>query len=74
LLLQEFIITVKKPINSDNSFLGLIYWKTQESLLELFGKFNVLIGAEKIVRINVNGVEANFHVYLDNYWEDYFVK
>ncbi|XP_057423301.1 phosphatidate phosphatase PAH1 [Lotus japonicus] len=40
-----------------------------------FGKFQgVLKGAEKVVRINVNGVEANFHMYLDNSGEAYFVK
>ncbi|KAJ6869927.1 hypothetical protein NC652_035739 [Populus alba x Populus x berolinensis] len=40
-----------------------------------FGKFQgVLKGAEKIVRINVNGVEANFHMYLDNSGEAYFIK
>ncbi|XP_027188714.1 phosphatidate phosphatase PAH1-like [Cicer arietinum] len=40
-----------------------------------FGKFQgVLKGAEKIVKINVNGVEANFHMYLDNSGEAYFVK
>lgn len=38
-----------------------------------FGKFQgVLKGAEKIVRISVNGVEANFHMYLDNSGEAYF--
>uniref|UniRef100_A0A5B6ZWK7 Putative phosphatidate phosphatase PAH1 isoform X3 n=1 Tax=Davidia involucrata TaxID=16924 RepID=A0A5B6ZWK7_DAVIN len=40
-----------------------------------FGKFQgVLKGAEKIVRINVNGVEANFHMYLDNSGEAYFIR
>ncbi|XP_061965823.1 phosphatidate phosphatase PAH1-like [Populus nigra] len=40
-----------------------------------FGKFQgVLKRAEKIVRINVNGVEANFHMYLDNSGEAYFIK
>ncbi|CAJ1896234.1 unnamed protein product [Sphenostylis stenocarpa] len=40
-----------------------------------FGKFQgVLKGAEKVVRINVNGVEAHFHMYLDNSGEAYFVK
>ncbi|EPS69716.1 hypothetical protein M569_05052, partial [Genlisea aurea] len=40
-----------------------------------FGKFQgVLKGAEKIVRIEVNGVEANFHMYLDNSGEAYFLK
>lgn len=40
-----------------------------------FGKFQgVLKGAEKIVRISVNGSEANFHMYLDNSGEAYFVR
>ncbi|CAK8538626.1 unnamed protein product [Lathyrus sativus] len=40
-----------------------------------FGKFQgVLKGAEKVVRINVNGVDANFHMYLDNAGEAYFIK
>lgn len=40
-----------------------------------FGKFQgVLKGAEKIVRITVNGVESNFHMYLDNSGEAYFIK
>lgn len=40
-----------------------------------FGKFQgVLKGAEKVVRIEVNGVEANFHMCLDNSGEAYFVR
>ncbi|KAL1541255.1 phosphatidate phosphatase [Salvia divinorum] len=40
-----------------------------------FGKFQgVLKGAEKVVRIEVNGVEANFHMHLDNSGEAYFVR
>ncbi|KAK9068494.1 hypothetical protein SSX86_012608 [Deinandra increscens subsp. villosa] len=40
-----------------------------------FGKFQgVLKGAEKIVKIEVNGVEANFHMYLDNSGQAYFIK
>ncbi|XP_020275805.1 phosphatidate phosphatase PAH1-like [Asparagus officinalis] len=40
-----------------------------------FGKFQgVLKGADKIVRIFVNGVEANFHMYLDNSGEAYFLR
>ncbi|XP_026414007.1 phosphatidate phosphatase PAH1-like [Papaver somniferum] len=40
-----------------------------------FGKFQgVLKGAEKMVKISVNGVEANFHMYLDNSGEAYFVR
>ncbi|KAK3006705.1 hypothetical protein RJ639_017802 [Escallonia herrerae] len=40
-----------------------------------FGKFQgVLKGAEKIVRIEVNGVESDFHMYLDNAGEAYFIK
>ncbi|RWR76858.1 phosphatidate phosphatase PAH1-like protein isoform X1 [Cinnamomum micranthum f. kanehirae] len=40
-----------------------------------FGKFQgVLKGAEKIVGISVNGVDAGFHMYLDNSGEAYFVR
>ncbi|KAL1565954.1 phosphatidate phosphatase [Salvia divinorum] len=40
-----------------------------------FGKFQgVLKGAEKLVRIEVNGVEAGFHMHLDNSGEAYFVR
>ncbi|XP_055812354.1 phosphatidate phosphatase PAH1-like isoform X2 [Solanum dulcamara] len=40
-----------------------------------FGKFQgVLKGAEKVVRIEVNGKEADFHMYLDNSGEAYFIK
>ncbi|XP_019159281.1 PREDICTED: phosphatidate phosphatase PAH1-like isoform X3 [Ipomoea nil] len=40
-----------------------------------FGKFQgVLKGSEKVVRIQVNGVEADFHMYLDNSGEAYFVR
>ncbi|XP_043702494.1 phosphatidate phosphatase PAH1-like [Telopea speciosissima] len=40
-----------------------------------FGKFQgVLKGSEKIVRIFVNGVEAGFHMYLDNSGEAYFIR
>ncbi|KAL3531861.1 hypothetical protein ACH5RR_005382 [Cinchona calisaya] len=40
-----------------------------------FGKFQgVLKGTEKVVRIEVNGIEADFHMYLDNSGEAYFVR
>ncbi|WOL09249.1 phosphatidate phosphatase PAH1 [Canna indica] len=40
-----------------------------------FGKFQgVLKGAEKLVTISVNGVEANFHMYLDNSGQAYFMR
>lgn len=40
-----------------------------------FGKFQgVLKGAEKIVGISVNGVDAGFHMYLDNSGKAYFVR
>ncbi|KAL2554685.1 Phosphatidate phosphatase PAH1 [Forsythia ovata] len=40
-----------------------------------FGKFQgVLKGTEKVVRIEVNGVDANFHMCLDNSGEAYFVR
>ncbi|KAM3340138.1 phosphatidate phosphatase PAH1 isoform X1 [Capsicum galapagoense] len=40
-----------------------------------FGKFQgVLKRAEKVVRIEVNGVGADFHMYLDNSGEAYFIR
>ncbi|KAL0744075.1 hypothetical protein Bca4012_085588 [Brassica carinata] len=40
-----------------------------------FGKFQgVLKGAEKFVKISVNGNEADFHMYLDNSGEAYFIR
>ncbi|KAE8719057.1 Phosphatidate phosphatase PAH1 [Hibiscus syriacus] len=40
-----------------------------------FGKFQgVLKGTEKVVRITVNGVEADFHMCLDNSGQAYFLK
>ncbi|KAK4768718.1 hypothetical protein SAY87_003859 [Trapa incisa] len=40
-----------------------------------FGKFQgVLKTREKVVNINVNGVDAGFHMYLDHKGEAYFVK
>ncbi|KAM0941289.1 putative phosphatidate phosphatase [Dioscorea sansibarensis] len=40
-----------------------------------FGKFQgVLKGSEKVVTITVNGVEANFHMCLENSGEAYFMR
>ncbi|KAI4316713.1 hypothetical protein L6164_024667 [Bauhinia variegata] len=40
-----------------------------------FGKFQgVLKAKENVVSINVNGVEANFHMYLDSRGEAYFLR
>ncbi|OEL13390.1 Phosphatidate phosphatase PAH1, partial [Dichanthelium oligosanthes] len=40
-----------------------------------FGKFQgVLKGAEKVVTITVNGVEASFHMQLDNSGQAYFMR
>lgn len=40
-----------------------------------FGKFQgVLKAREKIVNICVNGIDANFHMYLDNRGEAYFLR
>lgn len=40
-----------------------------------FGKFQgVLKGAEKVVSISVNGVDAPFHMYLDNSGQAYFTR
>lgn len=40
-----------------------------------FGKFQGIIkGAEKVVTITVNGVEADFHMYLDHSGQAYFMR
>lgn len=40
-----------------------------------FGKFQgVLKGAEKVVTISINGVEASFHMQLDNSGQAYFMR
>lgn len=59
------IIVVQQP---DGSFRSTPWYVR-------FGKFQgVLKGAEKIVRIEVNGLEADFHMYLDNSGEAYFIR
>lgn len=40
-----------------------------------FGKFQGIIkGSEKVVTISVNGVEADFHMYLDHTGQAYFMR
>ncbi|ONK80498.1 uncharacterized protein A4U43_C01F18440 [Asparagus officinalis] len=40
-----------------------------------FGKFQGIIkGAEKLVTISVNGVDADFHMYLDHSGQAYFMR
>jgi phosphatidate phosphatase LPIN len=59
------IITVEQPDGSYRS----TPWYVR------FGKFQgVLKGTEKVVTITVNGVEANFHMQLDNSGQAYFMR
>nr|CAB3461246.1 unnamed protein product [Digitaria exilis] len=59
------IIAVKQPDGSYRS----TPWYVR------FGKFQgVLKGAEKVVTITVNGVEASFHMQLDNSGQAYFMR
>ncbi|KAI4349246.1 hypothetical protein L6164_009859 [Bauhinia variegata] len=80
-LITQGVYSVATPFHPFGGAIDVIVVQQQDGTFRStpwyvrFGKFQgVLKGAEKIVRINVNGVEANFHMYLDNSGEAYFVK
>ena len=80
-LIAEGVYSVATPFHPFGGAVDVIVVKQQDGTFRStpwyvrFGKFQgVLKGAEKVVRISVNGVEANFHMYLDNSGEAYFVK
>ncbi|KAF7804522.1 phosphatidate phosphatase PAH1 [Senna tora] len=80
-LITQGVYSVATPFHPFGGAVDVIVVRQQDGTFRStpwyvrFGKFQgVLKGAEKIVRINVNGVEANFHMYLDNSGEAYFVK
>ncbi|TKY62220.1 Phosphatidate phosphatase PAH1 [Spatholobus suberectus] len=80
-LITQGVYSVATPFHPFGGAVDVIVVQQQDGTFRCtpwyvrFGKFQgVLKGAEKIVRINVNGVEANFHMYLDNSGEAYFVK
>ncbi|KAK7279420.1 hypothetical protein RJT34_24472 [Clitoria ternatea] len=80
-LISQGVYSVATPFHPFGGAVDVIVVQQQDGTFRStpwyvrFGKFQgVLKGAEKIVRINVNGVEANFHMYLDNSGEAYFLK
>ncbi|XP_059667771.1 phosphatidate phosphatase PAH1-like isoform X2 [Cornus florida] len=80
-ILSQGVYSVATPFHPFGGAVDIIVVQQQDGTFRStpwyvrFGKFQgVLKGAEKIVRISVNGVEANFHMYLDNSGEAYLVK
>ncbi|KAF3442046.1 hypothetical protein FNV43_RR15962 [Rhamnella rubrinervis] len=80
-LISQGVYSVATPFHPFGGAVDVIVVQQQDGTFRStpwyvrFGKFQgVLKGAEKIVRIAVNGVEANFHMYLDNSGEAYFIK
>ncbi|OVA18239.1 Lipin [Macleaya cordata] len=80
-LISQGVYSVATPFHPFGGAVDVIVVEQQDGTYRStpwyvrFGKFQgVLKGAEKIVRISVNGVEANFHMYLDNSGEAYFVR
>ncbi|TXG59071.1 hypothetical protein EZV62_016900 [Acer yangbiense] len=80
-LISQGVYSVATPFHPFGGAVDVIVVQQQDGTFRStpwyvrFGKFQgVLKGAEKVVRISVNGVEANFHMYLDNSGEAYFVK
>lgn len=80
-LISQGVYSVATPFHPFGGAVDIIVVQQQDGSFRStpwyvrFGKFQgVLKGAEKIVRISVNGSEANFHMYLDNSGEAYFVR
>ncbi|CAN0926706.1 Phosphatidate phosphatase PAH1 [Linum grandiflorum] len=79
-LISQGVYSVATPFHPFGGAVDVIVVQQQDGTFRSnpwyvrFGKFQgVLKGAEKIVRIEVNGTEANFHMYLDNSGEAYFI-
>lgn len=80
-LISQGVYSVATPFHPFGGAVDVIVVQQQDGTFRStpwyvrFGKFQgVLKGAEKIVHIAVNGVEADFHMYLDNSGEAYFLK
>ncbi|CAN6576430.1 unnamed protein product [Malus baccata var. baccata] len=80
-LISQGVYSVATPFHPFGGAVDVIVVQQQDGTFRStpwyvrFGKFQgVLKGAEKMVRINVNGIDANFHMYLDNSGEAYFIK
>lgn len=80
-LIAQGVYTVSTPIHPFGGAVDIIVVQQPDGSFRStpwyvrFGKFQgVLKGAEKIVRIEVDGVEADFHMLLDNSGEAYFLR
>ncbi|XP_038980940.1 phosphatidate phosphatase PAH1 isoform X2 [Phoenix dactylifera] len=80
-LISQGVYSVATPFHPFGGAVDVIVVEQQDGTYRStpwyvrFGKFQgVLKGAEKIVTITVNGVEANFHMYLDNSGQAYFMR
>ncbi|RVW98837.1 Phosphatidate phosphatase PAH1 [Vitis vinifera] len=80
-LISQGVYSVATPFHPFGGAVDVIVVQQQDGTFRTtpwyvrFGKFQgVLKGAEKMVRISVNGVEAKFHMYLDNSGEAYFIR
>eukprot|EP01018_Ginkgo_biloba_P020684 Gb_09923 [translate_table: standard] len=80
-LISQGVYTVAGPFHPFGGAVDIIVVQQEDATFKStpwyvkFGKFQgVLKRSEKIVTVAVNGVEANFHMYLDNTGEAYFLK
>ncbi|GLT47873.1 hypothetical protein SLA2020_215320 [Shorea laevis] len=80
-LITQGVYSVATPFHPFGGAIDVIVVRQQDGTFRStpwyvrFGKFQgVLKGAEKIVRIEVNDAEADFHMYLDNSGEAYFIS
>ncbi|EOA29859.1 hypothetical protein CARUB_v10012953mg [Capsella rubella] len=80
-LISQGVYSVATPFHPFGGAIDVIVVQQQDGSFRStpwyvrFGKFQgVLKGAEKFVKIAVNGTEADFHMYLDNSGEAYFIR
>lgn len=79
--LGSYITKVSGPFHPFGGAVDIIVVEQQDGSFKSspwyirFGKFQgVLKSKEKVVNIGVNGVETNFHMYLDHKGEAYFLR
>ncbi|XP_048500772.1 phosphatidate phosphatase PAH2 isoform X3 [Beta vulgaris subsp. vulgaris] len=75
------VYTVSGPFHPFGGAVDIIVVEQQDGSFKStpwyvrFGKFQgVLKATERVVRINVNGVDTDFHMYLDNKGEAFFLR
>ncbi|KAJ7966635.1 phosphatidate phosphatase PAH2 [Quillaja saponaria] len=79
--ITQGVYTVSGPFHPFGGAVDIVVVEQQDGSFKSspwyvrFGKFQgVLKSKEKVVNISVNGIEANFHMYLDNKGEAYFLR